>query len=714
MALDAYSLCPGGTGKKIKFCCGADFLPELQKIDRMIEGEQYLGCLKHIDSLMEDGANRDRACLLATQCMLLRFTDQMEAAKTAAIDFQKKHPDNQIALAELAILAAEQNATASLVLLVRALRAANGSLAGRTYQAMGLTAGALLNDGYPLAARALLQLQCDMTSKDSRPQELLSALSQARDIPLLLRDDAVILPCPDDAAWKNQFTEALQAVALGDWQTGADRFAAMAAETPNSQVLWRNLATLRGWLTDNDGCGEALRKYASLRAADADGLDDAVEAEAQAMFLSTDPLGDQIDVLKLVYTVNETDRAQEAFLSSPRFFVVSFDPAQFSDGETPPPKAAYMLLDRPMPGSAEGLTLETMPCLLGQALLFGKQTDREARLEVMGVAADDLPSVQAMIAETAGNAVASSPAQETVGHWSATQKLLRTGWQPPRDATPEQIRTLVEQYRQDAIFQRWPDLKLGVLDGRSPREAASDEASRLRVLATILVLEYWAGPLSETVDFNQLRAQLGLPVQSAIDPQQHPVAELPIARLDRLDPATLSDQDLLIAFYRTGAFALRSAVCKFAKAILERPSLADSNELLLAYSALARNETDVDQSLQYIEKGRQAAGAKKQSCASWDLMELSLRFAAHHGKEAMELIQHIHQKHINEPGVGETLTHMLVDVGLLRPDGTPAFSPAEAQASMGAEPAAADAGGLWTPDGGAEPTGGGSKLWTPD
>ena len=43
MALDAYSLCPGGTGKKIKFCC-PDFLPELEKIDRMIEGEQFIAC----------------------------------------------------------------------------------------------------------------------------------------------------------------------------------------------------------------------------------------------------------------------------------------------------------------------------------------------------------------------------------------------------------------------------------------------------------------------------------------------------------------------------------------------------------------------------------------------------------------------------------------------------------------------------------------------
>ena len=39
MPIDAYSLCPGGTGKKIKFCC-PDFLGELQQIDKMLEGKQ--------------------------------------------------------------------------------------------------------------------------------------------------------------------------------------------------------------------------------------------------------------------------------------------------------------------------------------------------------------------------------------------------------------------------------------------------------------------------------------------------------------------------------------------------------------------------------------------------------------------------------------------------------------------------------------------------
>ena len=64
MALDPYSPCPGGTGKKIKFCC-TEFLPELEKLQRMVEGEQCAGALETIEKLAEKYP--DRACLLATK-----------------------------------------------------------------------------------------------------------------------------------------------------------------------------------------------------------------------------------------------------------------------------------------------------------------------------------------------------------------------------------------------------------------------------------------------------------------------------------------------------------------------------------------------------------------------------------------------------------------------------------------------------------------------
>jgi hypothetical protein len=710
MAIDAYSPCPGGTGKKIKFCCG-DFLPELQKIDRMIEGEQFLACLQHIDQLLAQEPGRDRACLLATKCMLLRIADQQEAARTTAATFLVKHPNNQVALAEMAILAAETNVRAALDMLQRAMHAADGDLAGRTYQAMGLVAGSLLHAGFPLAARGLLQLQCDITDKDDRAGELLAGLSQAVDVPLLLRDDTPLVPCPKDVPWGHRFEEAMQLATVGDWQTAAAQLTALAADVPDSTAIWRDLAVLRGWLADNPGCSEALRRYAALRAGEEDGLEDATEAEAAAMLLSNDPLGDRLEMLKVVWTVKDVERTQEALSSSPRWKTLPFNPAQFSDGENPPPKAAFMLLDRPIPESAESLSLQTMPTVLGQALLFGRQTDREARLEVMGMAADELSAIGEMVRETAGANIDPEPKQEVVGHWAASQKLLRAAWQPPRGVSPEQLRAMMIEHAHDAILNRWPELKLGVLDGRSPREAAGDPTCRTRLLAAILVMDYWTERLPGAIDFNELRTKLGLPTLGPIDANRQPIADLPVTRLSRVILEGLSDDDLIVVYYRAAAFAIRPALRKFATAIVERPSLADSSERLHAFTMLARTEEDVSRALDYVEQGRLATDKKKASHATWDLIELSLHFANRNGPEAMRLIEHLQKRHIEEPGVGEMLTRMLIDVGLLNPDGSPAIGPESQEPAMAAE--ASEPGGLWTPDSD-QPAGGGGKLWTPE
>src|SRR5665647_168429 len=103
MAIDAYSLCPGGTGKKIKFCCN-DFLGELEKIDRMLGGDQHLACLQHIERLEKQGERRE--CLMATKALLLRETQQFEAALAHVNDFLQSFPNNPIAWAESAILMA--------------------------------------------------------------------------------------------------------------------------------------------------------------------------------------------------------------------------------------------------------------------------------------------------------------------------------------------------------------------------------------------------------------------------------------------------------------------------------------------------------------------------------------------------------------------------------------------------------------------------------
>jgi hypothetical protein len=712
MPIDAYTPCPGGSGKKVKFCCGGDFLAELQKIDRMVEGQQFLACLQYLDSLPAKERDRPRACLLATKCLLLRVTDQHEAAKQTAQGFSAAYPNNQVALAEMAIVTAREDALAAFDFLLSALEAADAQVEPRTYSAIGQVAAALLHEGFVLPARALLQLQKDIAPDDKRAQQGLAAICRSHRVPLLLRDEPPLSNPPADAPWKDRWTEAWEVASVGRWRTAAERFAQLAAEAPDAPAVWCDLATLRGWLAQNQSAIEALRKYAALRAAEPDGFDDAAEAEATAMFLSSDPFGDRLDVFRLVWTVRDAEAANERFLSSPLMEAMRFDRDHWPAESSPPPKAAYSLLDRPMPAAAGGLAIDALPRRLGEAaLLFGRQTDCDARFE-LAVTADDRSEVERIVRETAGDSVEPEPKRDLVGARSASHKLMTSTACLPAAVSRDQAGALITECARDALLNRWPDLKLGVLDGRSPRAAAADPSSRPRLTAVVMVMESIWEDSPWDLDFAELRSRLGLPAPAPMELHGEALETLPAVRLVRLTVERLSDDELSLVFDRAGDLAIRPAQRNVAQAIIDRPSFADSEERLPALATMAQTEEDISEALRYCGQGRREAEAKGQSSVSWDLMELSFQCLRQNAPEVMRLVEHIQKRHINEPGVAEALMNLLVQLGLLHPDGTPAVGPEAAEPAMAAaaEPAA-EPTKLWTPDS-AQP--GGGKLWTPE
>src|SRR5688572_10347694 len=99
--MDPYTPCPGGLDKKVKFCC-ADLIPELDKLQRMLDGEQRRSCLEHIAKL--GPKFQDRACILAYKAMAENQVGQAETAEATLRHFLDKHPANAVALAEYALL----------------------------------------------------------------------------------------------------------------------------------------------------------------------------------------------------------------------------------------------------------------------------------------------------------------------------------------------------------------------------------------------------------------------------------------------------------------------------------------------------------------------------------------------------------------------------------------------------------------------------------
>lgn len=709
MAIDAYSQCPGATGKKIKFCC-PDFLPELEKIDRMIEGEQYTACIKHIEHLREQPANHDRQCLLAHQAMLLRITGQLEAAEEIAAAFLEKYPANQAALSESTILAAmKKDYQAAMSFLQRAVAEAKGSWSWRTFQAAQVLAESFISEAKWVPARALLQFLLVVDRQNKNIAQMVSELFRSPGVPLLLKEDPRFPQPSADAPWANKLGQAASPMIYGDWMTTEKNLTALLEEVKDVPEILRSLATVRGWLGDTKGCIEALQNYAKCDIP----LEDAVEAQATAMLLSESPLGDVVPVMSVGWTIKDVDAVQEAILSDARIKPIPFDPASMISDDSAPPKTVGIIFDRQAVESLDGLTAQAMPVMLGQVFLYGRQTDREARLEVLGITANEVPLIKTMFAAIAGQWLFEEKTQELTAT-SITEDMLHPQWGPIMGVKPNQYHSLLSEFRRDVILNKWPAVKLGVLDGLTPQEAASDAKYRVKVLAAILVLQYYVEMSRGVFDLNELRQQLGLPTLEPIETEPGKINILPLIRLARVVTEKLSDDDLVQAFHRAVGYSYRVAVLKFGQEIIKRHSFAGRTELALAYMTLARMEEDLDKAMNYIASGRNATEASGQSHAMWDLEELSLRFARQEIPEALQLIRHIESNHINEPNVSLVLTQILIDAGLLRPDGTPAFpSHLPESEAMGFGPQEEEPGKLWTPDSESS-GGGGSKLWVPD
>ena len=165
-------------------------------------------------------------------------------------------------------------------------------------------------------------------------------------------------------------------------------------------------------------------------------------------------------------------------------------------------------------------------------------------------------------------------------------------------------------------------------------------------------------------------------------------------------------------FHRARLFAAREALRISAQEMIRRSSMAGNPERLQAYIALAKTAGISPRPWPTSTRDGRRRRRPAKSCASWDLLELSFRLGRGDGLEAVRLIQHVQKQHGREPGIAEALTHLFVEVGVLRPDGTPAQAHVPEEAMAAAEgPAAAEPGKLWTPD--SPQSGGGGKIWTP-
>ncbi len=709
MSDSAYSLCPGGTGKKVKFCC-PDLVGDLDKIQRMMEAEQRAACLDHIERL--EAKHPDRACLMSYKAMIQTQLGEKDRATETLAKYQQLYPQNPVALAEAAMVKLDSDPpdlAGAISLLQDALEVPSEQVHRAVVEtAMGIGMIAMRMGELP-AARAHLGLVAQYAEESTLDQieSLLVQATHAVQLPLALRGWFTPQNEPAEGPWLKQYEVAIHEINHQHWRKAAAILEALTSTAPTAPDVWNMLAVVRGWLADHEGAIAALRKYAQLDIPH----DDKVEAEALAQALTG--LRDQpLDELTVeVYDVSDTDSLL-AKLAASQQTVTAQVPQMGSESE-PPPKAAFMLLDRPK--NNDPATLADACRVCGRALVFGKQTDRPARLELIILDPQQQATAQKVMREVGGDVVGGLSTTRPLGKVPTLERIFEPNlWLPPTFEFAK-MKSFRDQENRHSLLEVWTTIPW--FSGKNARDAAQDPQLRIAVEAAILLLESRPEHLVRPADLADLRSSLGLPQP---EPIRNPadLQQVPILRISRIEPTTLSDDDLIRLLGICQAFVLRDLQRPTAEEMLKRPQIEESGAAKAdLYALLAMTSEEPAEVFANFEKARQEAKAKGKSCARYDLEEFELRLLSGATEGLEPLLEHITAAHMREPGVRERIMQLLMAAGLIGPDGQLRATPRGAEPSLampGAAASASEPSGIWTP--GSETSGGGKKssLWIPE
>ncbi len=721
MAINPYSLCPCGSGKKLKFCCG-DLAAEIEKIYQMIQGDQPRGALKHVEQLLEK--TPDQGSLLDLRSSLELSLHEFEAARDTVATFVKAHPDSASAHAQRAILvAATESGTAAIAPLQDALELLEKDMPLRVLEAIGAVGQALLVEGQLVAARGHLLLYAGIApEEDNRGLELLMRMNLQAGLPLLLRDYLVLSECPHDAEWREPYLEALRNSARGLWRKSADILIAAIKKHGMAPEMVYSLALLQGWLGNTDAFVAGLHKYAMFEVP----TDDAVEAEALAQLLDTNVDELKIETARTVFAIEDEAALEEKLRADSRIEDYQLEPPASGEEDAPRPRSSYILLDREPPESGASIERGDVPQVMGFLSLFGKRTDRPAQLEITADRSGEKSGEQQdesekLLREILGDDLGEVIESDVVNEKSLSEESLSWRWRLPDDTPMELRRQLLAEQRAEAVLEHWTAAPRGALLGKSPLEASDDEKLRVPLLASVLIIEQAAEDPKELKLFEKLRDKLKLPAAEEIDPTNIEVQNVPLVRIPRLRLGDVAAENLSPLLERTVLMGANLATLLVATEIVEREDLPEDFDLAGAYRRLIRLEPDVGRRLHWVQQARSWSKSQDQSEAEWSLLELEMSIEQGDPTRVQSLLGELRERHMEEPGVAEAIYKMLYQAGLIDPSqmaGQPMPAMPGMAEPVGAAKATSEPSGIWTPGSDApqsSDSAGGDKpaIWTP-
>ena len=726
MPIDTYSPCPGGTGKKIKFCC-PELVGDLEQIDRLIEGDQIAAALEQTSRLAEK--HPGKACLLATQTKLELASRKFTEAAATSATFLAAHPDNPLALGHAAVTeAVAGNIHEAAARFDKAREACGGDVSPEFVRIAATLVQAGAQAGHVGFAQGIVEWLIDKDLGSAEDRRLLAAIVGSTGVPPALRTKVHFEPAADDSAWRPDFDTALGHAAAWRLTKALTGFRSLKTVAATSRPLFTNIAVLCEMLARPFEASEAWLTVAALSA----GVhDDAIEATGRAIALETEADPDRSPLMPFAQAraalalggSDALDLLEDKIRHDKSCEPAPFDRSEWVQRGAAPPHSVWRLYESPVDG-------EKPVRLLASLMIFGRQTDREPEAVLQGFAADvtqALPIASGLV----GGSFTMEPPQEGLPVATPTSWLLNAQFrprppempkEPPQAGAPAAIDTYLEAQRTavaDRFTAQWPQTALPELLGKTPREAIADKHGRLRVEALVSEGEATSRRREIGAAWTAIRSALGLSTPPSITAKM-PLEDVPPLRWHRVDMAAL-DLDQLRGLLVTAIDAgFELAAERAARELISRSDTTPEDRWE-AYGFLESRAESTVEKLSIITTLREIAAMLKANDGMLDVAELRIRLQRGDQADIMRLLDHLRRDHARDQKVLGALAEVLMEAGIdlstlagragamppgMAAAGGPAAGPAVAPAS--------EAGKIWTP-GGEQPGAGGEKktIWTP-
>lgn len=697
MNLDQYSLCPSGNGKKIKFCKCTDSIGELDKIVTMLGGGQVVPALDRLNRMLQQ--HPDAACALAIKGQVLTELREYDLLAENAERFVRLQPTNPQALAQRALAQLHQGKVDEAAeSLVEAIQECEGRVSEQLLEVALTTAALLANSGHILTARALVTFAW---AAEGVPEELaqqveqlLNELNTSNGINHLLKYHAHVYPRPSRCDWAERYDEARGLLRANRFASAEPKFASLARSYPGQPAILTGLLQCAIWRADRSAQADCLAKLA-----DCDQFDEAERSRwlARAWLVDVERLPLGVQLMNFSSDVPDAAQAELALQAHPYFSQLPDQMIRRREGEEAvPPRSVFQMLDQVQPDDHSQLSGETLPAVIAWVLVYGKQTDRPARVEARGV----LPMFLDVVRKELHEALEHQQWQETPA--DALPFYLAANPQPQANAkinSAEQARQIARQFTQSRVPHWLLAQPIPALGGRSLKAVAGDDSLRLQRLAVMRVLENTEPMANLPGLLDRIWQDAGLeplPMLSVKTSDQ--VGELDVADLGRIDTAALEVEGLQYLLQRAKSIQNGRVIRQAAEEMLRRSQSLDDPAILAdAHLALAELDSGQAEGREHLAKAKEMYRKLDRDLADLDLMELSLLARSGDAQGLNQALQQVARTYGHRQDVMMIVQQMLVSWGLINPDGSPR------QAAPAPAAASSQSGGLWTPDNPAAP-----------